>query len=617
MSDGIFYTQVDGKVQGKINARGQCYGASVRSSDDLKWLTARTVWATAEIKHTPGGKTTEAITIPQGGGFDGLYSKSGTGGGDTRLLPKSHITAVKISSTGDWGSVKECELSFTCYSIGQLNSRLAFMELGAELVINYGWGGGSTKASSGQFIGKVWNFNYSVNQTGGWDCTVKSMGKGIDAVSGNIKGGTPGEDVVDPSGLTVPSFDVLSTIKGFVTKAKDLAHNTTQVFEPITIGCLEFAASWGASATSPETESAPADAEVKEDDKHYYVSLESIVKLIQLLLLNPAKNNTKLECNSTITLSPGVKNPEYLISANPKQVIFPGFNKYGDKHDFNFDSAVSMNGGDVLKSNNIMISIEWLGTVLADFGKKEDGQKTSQFGIAKFLGAIFDSIDINSGRRIQLSLTNNPDPVVENGKEWWVVDVNYYSRKVNPFTIQAFNNVSVVRNISINSELTDIQATEAYVAPGSTAGSVPSAVFGSKVNEVPKVPIDSKIIDQLKSLKALYDSTEPPATPTNPPTEIGPTDANISSMQSVLGSIFTQDPDGIGKRIVPYPLSLSVTLDGIDGIIFGNTITTNYMPGIFYDTEGSKIVFTVTKVDHDISISDWTTTLSTVCRMPL
>ncbi len=88
-------------------------------------------------------------------------------------------------------------------------------------------------------------------------------------------------------------------------------------------------------------------------------------------------------------------------------------------------------------------------------------------------------------------------------------------------------------------------------------------------------------------------------------------------MQSLLSSIYTQSPDGGPNRSVPYPLNLSVTIDGIEGIIFGNTVTTNYLPSIFKDEAGDKIVFTVTQVDHDISISDWTTTINTVCRMPL
>jgi len=623
MSNGIFYTAVKDNVKNIIYGRGNIYAKQKRTSDDFKWLAARTVYATATVK-TKGGQTASGLGIPSGGGFGdkGLYSKEKDtkDSSDTRMLPKSHITAVKLGSTGDWGSVKTCELSFTCYSLGQLNSRLAFMELGAELTVNYGWGGDSTVASSGTFEGKIWNFDYGVNSNGGWDCTVKAMGKGIDAVSGNIKGGQPGESITDPSGLTVPSFDVLSRIKVAVSKAVDLQHGATGVFDDILIGCLEFASSWGSAAESTETSTADSSAEPKEDDKHYYVNLESIVKQIQLILLNPAKNNTTIKCDATVTLSPKPSNAKYLISANPKEVIFPGYNKYGDKHDFNFDSAVSMygtGGVNAMRSSNIMISIEWLGTILSEMGTKADGEKAAQFGIAKFLSTLFDSINANSGKRIQLSLTNNPDvPVTDNGKEWWIVDVNYKNGKVTPLIINAFNNYSVVRSISINSAVSDTQATVAYVTPGSTTGDVPSMVFGENINNrKDKEPTIQELFTQLEDLKKLFDAVEPPTG--NPPSEVGPTSANVTSMQSVLTSIFTNNPDGKNSRIVPYPLTLSVTIDGVEGIIFGNVITTNYMPDIFFDTEGSKVVFSVTTVEHNISITDWTTTINTVCRMPL
>ena len=619
MSDGIFYTAVKGSVKNVIYGRGNIYAKQKRTSDDFKWLAARTVYATASVK-TEGGKTVSGLDIPTGGGFGALYSKEKDtkDSSDSRLLPKAHITGVKLGSTGDWGSVKTCELSFTCYSLGQLNSRLAFMELGAELTVNYGWGGDSTVASSGTFEGKIWNFDYGVNSNGGWDCTVKAMGKGIDAVSGNIKGGKPGEDITDPTGLTVPSFDVLSRIKVAVSKAADLSHGATKVYDGILIGCLEFASSWGAAAESPETTSGTASAEAKEDDKHYYVSLESIVKQIQDILLTPAKNNTTIKCDTIITLSPPPSDPKYLISANPKEVIFPGYNKYGDKHDFNFDAAISMSGTSAVKSSNIMVSIEWLGTILAEMGKKADGEKSADFGIAKFLGMLFDSINANSGKRIQLSLTNNPDvPDADNGKEWWIVDVNYKNGKVTPLVINAFNNHSVVRSISINSAVSDKQATVAYVSPGSPTGDAPSMVFGKNINGKDPEPTIEELKTQLENLKKLFDAVDPPTTPTNPPTETGPTSANISSMQSVLTSIFSNSPDGKNNRIVPYPLTLSVTIDGVEGIIFGNVITTNYMPDIFFDEDGVKIVFSVTTVEHNISITDWTTTINTVCRMPL
>ena len=64
------------------------------------------------------------------------------------------------------------------------------------------------------------------------------------------------------------------------------------------------------------------------------------------------------------------------------------------------------------------------------------------------------------------------------------------------------------------------------------------------------------------------------------------------------------------------PLKLSVTLDGINGFKFGDTLTTDYLPPKYRDSAGAyKAVFTVTKVNHSISNNDWTTQIDTVCRL--
>ena len=98
MSDTIFFTYP--KAAGVIGARSRIYSAQERTSDDFRWLAGRQVFATA----TCGGSS---LGIPQGGGFgsDGLYSTdAGDKSSDKRLMPKPHITNIKLSSAGNFGS---------------------------------------------------------------------------------------------------------------------------------------------------------------------------------------------------------------------------------------------------------------------------------------------------------------------------------------------------------------------------------------------------------------------------------------------------------------------------------------------------------------------------------
>ena len=74
--------------------------------------------------------------------------------------------------------------------------------------------------------------------------------------------------------------------------------------------------------------------------------------------------------------------------------------------------------------------------------------------------------------------------------------------------------------------------------------------------------------------------------------------------------------DGNDPAQLPFPLTFSVVLDGIEGFRFGDTITTNYLPARYREeTSGLKIVFTVTKYEHKIANNDWTTTVTALGRI--
>ena len=63
-----------------------------------------------------------------------------------------------------------------------------------------------------------------------------------------------------------------------------------------------------------------------------------------------------------------------------------------------------------------------------------------------------------------------------------------------------------------------------------------------------------------------------------------------------------------------YPLELSVTLDGINGIQFGNACTSDLVPSRYF-TSKPRVCFTVTKTSHTFAGNDWTTDVDTICRM--
>ncbi|HCT51146.1 MAG TPA: hypothetical protein DF712_01680, partial [Balneola sp.] len=101
--------------------------------------------------------------------------------------------------------------------------------------------------------------------------------------------------------------------------------------------------------------------------------------------------------------------------------------------------------------------------------------------------------------------------------------------------------------------------------------------------------------------------------------ELGPTDMVIDSAKKVLRKLSQDGPQAAAKpwnkRIV-LPINLSVSLDGISGLKFGNLITTNWLPPSYIDTDQDPTIsFVITNITQTITAQDWETTLETQCRL--
>ena len=74
MGDSIFYTSVLGSIRKKIRSRGAAYGTTERTTNTLRWLAGRSVYASASAVHKRAGRSA-SIGTPSGGGFgnNGLW----------------------------------------------------------------------------------------------------------------------------------------------------------------------------------------------------------------------------------------------------------------------------------------------------------------------------------------------------------------------------------------------------------------------------------------------------------------------------------------------------------------------------------------------------------------
>ena len=297
---------------------------------------------------------------------------------------------------------------------------------------------------------------------------------------------------------------------------------------------------------------------------------------------------------------------EDLVSGNPLEVLFPGYGTYGTMSFFNTGkSSDSFKTGDISK---IMINVNWLESMFNVLGNQtQDYQKSADKTFSQFFKNIFNSILNNSGNRFKLTLVSNP----KDDNQILIADVNYIDSKVNAYELTAVNANSICRAMSLQSKIPSEFATAAMVGSANTMTTQRGdmrILTGGNVKPVTKVDIVN-LREDLKKAKGMLISQLP--TPTN-----------VSSLQSALRNVY-QYIRGVGNKqvslgqsspfeTIPFPINFSATLDGIEGFIFGNVITTNYLPSVY---RKNKIAFTIIKVEHTISNNDWTTQLSTVCRL--
>lgn len=614
MAKTIFFTAVE--VGGTLDGRKGAYGELTRNSTTIAWLYKKIAYADASAKSNFGAAT---LGTPTGGGLgtSGLYARDGVGG----FIPKPHIKSVAVSHEGNFGSLKKIQIDFTCYSKTQLESMRAFFDLGGDLTVTWGWkDAAGLGGAPGKFIGTIYNFNYSLNGDGGWDCSSYGMSKGINTISGEVTAQASGGDqsTTDALGNKIPMNTIASVLTGLQT---EFAAKITPKQLVAGFGVQKMPASYGA-AEVPE-----ASSDTQEPAPTAYVTLEALVKFINGKVLAQAGGTALAGCRILCDVVTTRGNcptggSTVLVSGDPRKVLFPGYAAYGDAGgDFDFDftnESENFKAGDLSK---ICLNIDYISSLLADTGQDKAGSEmAADQSIAGFLNKIFDCININSGKRFQLALVQDPNeghnPALD--KIFLVVDVNYTEGSITPYEFTAVNTNSMVRSMNVVSKIPTAMQTTVFVGGKSALapGGGPVGVLSG--NTAPPKPPPNPLADFESIKKLIGQSTDPAAAP-GAKSSTGPTDANVAALQSALTAVAESNQSGkdYSKERIPFPVDLTLTIDGIEGLFFGNAITCNQLPAPLNDVSATKVAFTITKVNHTIADGDWTTTINTVCRMQL
>lgn len=610
MADTIFFTEVDKTVQAALNLRKQHYAkASGKSTDTYSWIYKKRAWAQASVISKVTGKS--AILAPRTGGgvgANGLYKKSTN---TPKYLPKPHLNSVKISPIGDWGSVVKCDFTFTVYSLSQLNEMQPFFDLGSKCEIQYGWQfAGPAGGKNGKLNAVVYNFSQTLTDNGGFDCTVQTMAEGIAAVVGaDIKGKSEIGSATESTGDSTTNSSALNLLTSLeIFKKIESTIPVGTINEIIGLGVEKIPANLLSTISSSDNENK------EKSETQMYISLEKLIRQINVVLYGTDTSNWKYVCDEDITRGYTKElDRDYFMSSNPVQIIFPGFVNYsGTTIGFaTGDYATKFTEGDLSKT---MISIDYLIELYKSIEAPKSSQDRSKnTTISKFLGDVLTSIYDNSGTRFKLSAFQNP----KDKTKVLITDQSYIGEdtsSITPYVLTSITQEGICRQMSLSTNLSPEMVSAAYSTSLGSLGTMPTVEPGSSNsqsnNSTVTVTITDLQINVENAAKSIAENSEK--------SQEGSSDIEtlISNLRTALKELYifeVQDKSsGKSAKGLIYPLSLQMTLDGIDGIIFGNAITTNYLPLAY---KASEIAFTITTVEHTIQDGDWTTNINTVMRI--
>jgi hypothetical protein len=650
---------VSSDVRNEIRRRESYYWPTgAVNSEQLAWNYQKTAYILLSAFDPITKEKIGTISIPTRP-ILGLYNL------DTGVINGAVLNSAEITTdgtNGTYGAVSRVTVNFTVFDIYQLDTYIdKFLKPGQDVELEYGWTvNDNLSVNNGSIRGTVYNFSFSAKEDGTWECTLHAMGAtsmtygwGIDQASTSYT--TNPTEFRNDSGL----LDIFKRIQDSADYVYD-TYATTTLRDDVKLATLQDVLNAGLPAKKdfpdysqvqfyiynlPINKEATLGTRIlnifsyiqwgatsKEGEvvnsKVAYITLENFIKLINILL----KRFSKIPLPE-YTLDGCVGNDyrEDFLKTGPadftKFVFSTQVNGNSDPK-LNFDifsvdaGAAQQMAGSVLDlSKLILINCSFLYNELQSILDNKTNVVDKK--VITFLNSIFQQLETDTGGIISITMSDGPiDQFTKQVRTIQILNQNgvpaTVEENINSLMIPAFTKGSVVRSISIDSKVPD-----AIQAEVSTYIRTPKTYVGSAEADTESAITELTTLGQkLNDLNNNFMS--------NIQTD---TDAQTSSLQQwaadvrgVYRKLYTIQQNftlgGSGKvlskhnifnqKTAIYPITLKITLDGMHGFQYGNSITTNWIPTQY---QKAGVYWTVTKIRHVIQNNDWTTELESIYRV--
>ncbi len=272
-------------VNNQLKKRSEILNTANRSNNILQYLTNRNVWFRLSSSVDVGGsKELARNNVLQGGtlnkngtikkGFNETYKK-GTDD-DLGFKPMPGITNISIGTGGKWQTLMQADIEFVCYDLEQLDIMTKlYMSLGYTVFLEWGHSNYFTTNNSVEkfevnasaisnffnlnnkdellkratkerdnkdgnyecMLGTVYNFDWTANNDGSYNCKIQVMGAGglVESLKINTSSGVNFNNLIDDEDTNADFAsdleNILTTLKKFFEDNSGIVQKSTTSFQ--------------------------------------------------------------------------------------------------------------------------------------------------------------------------------------------------------------------------------------------------------------------------------------------------------------------------------------------------------------------------------------------------
>tara|TARA_Y100000593_G_scaffold68243_1_gene125447 strand:+ start:3332 stop:5173 length:1842 start_codon:yes stop_codon:yes gene_type:complete len=585
--------------------------------------------------------STDTFTLPTGASsMSETYNPNGTG----RAAPI--LKSVKLKLEGTAGSLRRGEVEFLCYDLPSFEAaEEALLKPDTEVTISYGYVGPEQPGGSGSHTMTIYDYSFTITKENHFDCSFKCVGKGgeYEEFELSVGGVFPNKTFVTNYNWgndTAKVGNLFDWIDYSIQKATGTLNSSG--FNPGhgTGGELPLGGHYGV-IVAPDDYDPPSKMKTGVGTAMYlqYISLKGLVEMVNHYVLMKASPKYKIKFHPDFCYVSTDYPSGKVFSPDPVMMIFPyakgtsenNYSKDGDEGPSLFYlSADTFKGIGRLSSTksspeNILLGRDTLRAIQqaftdeaaqADNATEEADKPTGGIPVIRFFNKIFATIKENTGGAWDLYLDQGPEDTTANPQIIQVVNrMSPGGGVVTPIEIDPVGGENGVRELSLKAKVPKATQAKMFGSAPSTTSQEEQAVSVVSGEEEPEPPDPPQTVKEqcLEARKGIDQNKYNTDAVSKGKAAIKALVTELSVEERAKRGDFK---DGMDVTQVPFPLEFEATMDGVEGFEFGDAITTSYLPSRYRDASGAaKVVFTVTKYEHEISNNDWTTTVTAIMRM--